>query len=62
MTLDRLAAIARFQTTRDDAFARRCCVRCEAQVDDDWTTLDLREWEISALCGSCFDAITEPDE
>lgn len=60
--LDRLAELANFPMTREEAFRLRCCVRCQAQMDDDWTTTDLLEWNISRLCGSCFDAVTEEAE
>lgn len=60
--LDHLARIAEFPITREEAFQRKCCVRCEDQIDDDWTTIDLREWSLTRLCGACFDAITEPVE
>lgn len=55
-----LARVARFELTPDEARARKCCIRCQDQIDDDWTTIDLREWELSYLCGSCFDEISEP--
>lgn len=56
---DRLAAMAGFPISPDEARDRRCCVRCEDEIDDDWSALDLREWELTQLCGSCFDRITE---
>ena len=60
--LDHFGRMAEFRLTRAQARERHCCVRCLEPVDDDWTTIDLREWEISALCGQCFDAITEEME
>lgn len=59
---DSLARLAGFPLSPDEARRLRCCVRCEDPIDDDWTTIDLREWELTQLCGQCFDAITEPDE
>lgn len=59
--LDTLARIASFRLTRAEARKLRCCIRCAAPIDDDWTTIDLREWDLSLLCGQCFDSIA-PDE
>ena len=56
--MDRLARLAEFPVTREDAVRRGCCVRCEDPIGPDWTTTDLREWALSRLCGACFDAIT----
>lgn len=58
--LDKLARIADFRLTRAEARSRHCCIRCQDEIDDDWSLIDLREWEISLLCGQCFDAVV-PD-
>lgn len=57
--LDKIGEIAAFGMSREQARKGMCCVRCQDPIDDDWTTLDLKEWEISLLCGQCFDRITE---
>lgn len=60
--LDRIAKIADFALTRDEAREQGCCVRCMDPITREWTDHDLREWAISLLCGSCFDEATEDAE
>lgn len=61
--LDYFGRMAGHPLTRAEARRQRVCVRCALPVSVAWSGVDVAEWNISALCPACFDAITaEPDE
>ena len=52
-----------FKLTAAEAHTLLICIRCRAEVSPwTWEPLDRNEWFLSALCPSCYDAVTEDCE
>ncbi len=42
-----------------EAHQKRICIACGRKIDiENWSELDIKEYNISALCPHCFDDIT----
>lgn len=61
-----LAAWAVYGTTRQAAHQRNECIRCHRVITPDefagWSPASQREYGISGLCESCWDALFPPEE
>lgn len=62
MRITEVMAERLFGTTKDEAHSHGVCIRCNEPVEvNDLLPLDRKEYDITALCPGCWDALF-PDE
>lgn len=58
MTITDTLAVRLYGWTREEAHAAGACIRCHAAIDyNDLEPIDRKEYDLSAFCGGCFDAV-----
>ena len=56
-------ALRAFGLTREECQLGpyQTCINCRIRIDtSNWKEIDVKEYNISALCPKCFDIITKP--